>query len=174
MKEYKIKEYKRIASLKLIDMFGKEWVSENSRNLSSIFQDKGDSVEIKFIQNEYLCSEEELISKNSIFESKVRISFIINKKDKTCRVLSDTIVTGKLRDKIKARILECCTLFAFEYEGKEYHVDPFSENDFCVYTDVYGDQNMFEMSDIEDVMGTPYIDGKSLNEVADYIEILDW
>lgn len=94
-------EYKEIASLKLIDLFGKEWVYENSRNLSSNCQDMGDSVKITFIQNEYLYSEEELISKNSIFESKGRISFIINKKDKTCRILSDTIVICNKENQIK-------------------------------------------------------------------------
>ena len=75
---------------------------------------------------------------------------------------------------IESRILECCTLFAFEYEGKEYHVDPFSKNDFCVYADVYGEQSMIKLSDIEDVMSMPYIDGKSLNEAADNIEIICW
>lgn len=163
-------EYKKIASMKFIDIFGKDWVYENSRNISSNCRDMGDSVEIKFIQNEYLCSEEELISKNGVSESKGRISFIVNKKDKTCRVLSDTIVIGKRRDRIKARILECCTLFAFDYKGKEYNIDPFSETDFHIYAD----GNEFNVSDIEDVMGMPYIDGKNLNEVADLIENIDW
>ena len=132
------------------------------------------------------CSLGMLVSREKLDEMILEIEFIemayaygdgreAERKYDRYGCLWDYFKSAKeLTECIKSRILECCTLFAFEYEGKEYHIDPFSENDFCVYADVYGDQSMLELSDIENVMGMPYIDGKSLNEVADYIEILDW
>lgn len=78
-------------------------------------------------------------------------------------------------DKIKARISEMCTLFAFEYDGKDGNVDPYylpetKQNEFLLFFN--GDEQI--VYDIEDVMNTPFIDGKTLSEVADKIEITEW
>lgn len=78
-------------------------------------------------------------------------------------------------DKIKNRIDEMCTLFGFEYNGKEGNVDPcysFStkQNNFLLFFD--GTEQTVHT--IDDVMNTPFIDGKTLAEVADKIEITEW
>jgi len=72
-----------------------------------------------------------------------------------------------LYDKLKNRILECCTLVEFEYNGKIYNVDPFSESDFHIYAD--GDE--FDVTSIDAVFNSPYIEGKSLSSVIDDIKI---
>ncbi len=78
-------------------------------------------------------------------------------------------------EKIKARINEMCTLFGFEYNGKEGNVDPcYSHSDkqynFLLFFD--GEEQI--VHSIEDVMNTPFIDGKTLTEVAEKIEIIEW
>lgn len=73
-------------------------------------------------------------------------------------------------EKIKGRINELCTLFGFEYNGKIGNVDPYSRNRFLLFYDGV-DQ---VVTDIDSVMSTPFIDGKSLNEVYDKITITEW
>lgn len=76
---------------------------------------------------------------------------------------------------IKNRIAEMVTLFGFEYNGKEGNVDPYylpekKTDAFLLYYDGT-EQTVYN---IEDVMNTPFIEGKTLNDVADQIEITDW
>ena len=76
---------------------------------------------------------------------------------------------------IKNRIDEMCTLFGFEYNGKEGNVDPCydhiaKQNDFLLY--FAGEEQT--VHDIESVMNTPFIDGHSLNEVAEQLEITEF
>lgn len=78
-------------------------------------------------------------------------------------------------DKIKSRIAEMCTLFGFEYSGKDGNVDPYylpetGKSEFLLFFD--GNEQVVD--NIDDVMSTPFIDGKSLNEIADKITITDW
>ena len=78
-------------------------------------------------------------------------------------------------DKIKTRIGEMCTLFAFEYDGKDGNVDPCyspvtKQDNFLLYYD----GNEQTVHNIDDVMNTPFIDGKTLTEIADKIEITEW
>lgn len=80
-----------------------------------------------------------------------------------------------MADKIKARIAEMCTLFGFEYNGKDGNVDPYcirktQKNEFLLYFN--GEEQT--VYNIDDVMNTPFIDGKTLTEVADEIEITEW
>lgn len=73
-------------------------------------------------------------------------------------------------DDIRDRILECATLFAFEYDGHLCDVDPFNRNFFRLGCD--GKQ--IEVHSIDEVFDTPYFSGKALKEIADEIEILEW
>lgn len=77
--------------------------------------------------------------------------------------------------KIKERIAECATLFAFEYAGLEGNVDPYyiPESKKHEYLLFYNGAEK-SVSDIDSVMNTPFIDGKSLNELADKITITEW
>jgi hypothetical protein len=78
-------------------------------------------------------------------------------------------------EKIKNRIKECVTLFGFEYNGKEGNVDPYyiptkKSYEFLLCFD----GNEQTVYDIEAVMTTPFINGKTLNEVCNKIVITDW
>ena len=78
-------------------------------------------------------------------------------------------------DKIRNRIEECVSMLTFEYNGKEGNVDPYyiTENRRKEYLILFDgcEQNVY---DIETVMNTPFIDGKSLNEIADKLVITEW
>lgn len=78
-------------------------------------------------------------------------------------------------DKIKGRISECATLFGFEYLGKDGNVDPYyiPENKTHEYL-LYFDGEEQTVYNLEDVMNTPFIDGKALSEVAEKIIITEW
>ena len=76
---------------------------------------------------------------------------------------------------IKNRINQCATLFGFVFNGKDGNVDPYyipetNSIEFLLYFD--GDEQT--VYDIEDVMNTPFIEGKTLAEVADQIRITEW
>lgn len=73
-------------------------------------------------------------------------------------------------DKIKNRITEICSHFTFEYNGKNCGVDPFSMDSFDMWC---GDKDM-RVNNIDDVMGAAFFDGKSLAEIAEEIEIIEW
>ena len=76
---------------------------------------------------------------------------------------------------IRNRINECITLFGFEYEGKGGNVDPcfIPEKKGYEYL-LYFDGEEQTVYDIDSVMNTPFIRGKTLNEVANEIEITEW
>ena len=78
-------------------------------------------------------------------------------------------------DKIKARIGEMCTLFGFEYNGKDGNVDPYylpetGEDSFLLFFD----GNEQTVDNLDAVMNTPFIDGKTLREVSDKLVITEW
>ncbi len=72
------------------------------------------------------------------------------------------------------RLLEMCTLFEFTYNGKDGNIDPYytpqNGNTFLLYYDGK-EQTVYS---IDEVLSTPFIDGKCLNEIYDQIEITDW
>lgn len=70
---------------------------------------------------------------------------------------------------IKDRINEICTIFEFDYKGKNCAVDPFSKSSFVMW---YGDNDYIAHS-IDDVMSVKLFDGKSLTEIVDEIENVD-
>lgn len=77
--------------------------------------------------------------------------------------------------KIKKRIAECVTLFGFDYQGKSGGVDPYyiPETNSYEYLLFYDD---FEVNvyNIDDVMNTPFINGKNLTELSDKVIITEW
>lgn len=76
-------------------------------------------------------------------------------------------MTGKT---IKERILSSFSAVAFEYNGKKCGIDPFSENEFCLWC---GDKDITVHS-IDAVTETAFFDGKSLEEIANQIDIYEW
>jgi len=78
-------------------------------------------------------------------------------------------------DKIKSRLSDCITLFGFEYNGKEGNVDPYyiPESKSQEYLLFFDGQEQTVL-DIDSAMQTPFIDGHSLNELADELIITEW
>lgn len=76
--------------------------------------------------------------------------------------------------RIADRIAEMITLFGFEYNGKDGNVDPYympsGGSSFLLFFD--GDEQI--VHNIDAVMSTPFIAGKSLNELYDQIKITEW
>ena len=68
---------------------------------------------------------------------------------------------------IKKEILETFSAVTFKYHGKNCGVDPFSMKSFCLW---FGDEDKYTNS-IEETMTVKFFDGKSLNEIAQIIEI---
>lgn len=73
-------------------------------------------------------------------------------------------------EKIKNRLKELCSHMTFEYNGKDCGVDPISHTEFAIWC---GDEDTTAKS-IDEVMTTPFFDGKSLSEIADVITIDEW
>lgn len=73
-------------------------------------------------------------------------------------------------DKLKARIDELCTHITFEYDGKNCGIDPFSHSHYDMW---YGDEEYIANS-IDDVMQIKLFGGKSLTEIADILELIDY
>ena len=67
---------------------------------------------------------------------------------------------------LRDRINSICTHVLFDYNGKECVVDPFNEKHFDMW---YGDDFM-EAHGIEEVMQTPFFDGKALEDIVDQLE----
>lgn len=66
---------------------------------------------------------------------------------------------------IRDRINSLCTHVLFDYNGKDCGVDPFNANRFDMW---YGEHCM-EVHSIDEVMQTPFFDGKALQDIADQI-----
>lgn len=67
---------------------------------------------------------------------------------------------------LRERINSICTHILFDYNGKECGVDPFSEDNFDMWC---GDETM-NAKNIDEVMQTPFFDGKALQDITDKIE----
>lgn len=68
---------------------------------------------------------------------------------------------------IRDRLNEMVSHITFEYKGKPCGVDPLSQTHYEIW---YGDVDMVATS-LDEVMTTPFFDGKSLSEIAEEIEI---
>lgn len=80
-----------------------------------------------------------------------------------------TVTSYKSSD-IKERLLEFSNLMMLSCNGIEYHIDPFNEN----YFHIFCDGKEYDFHNIDDVMNDPAFDGKSINDIAEQIEVLDW
>ena len=67
---------------------------------------------------------------------------------------------------LRDRIESLCTHVLFDYNGKECGVDPLAHDNFDMW---YGDDFM-EAHGIEEVMQTPFFDGKALEDIVDQLE----
>lgn len=72
--------------------------------------------------------------------------------------------------KLRDRIDEICTHVLFDYNGKTCGVDPISQQHFDMW---YGDAYA-AASSIDEVFSLPLFDGKSLTQIYDSIQNLEW
>ena len=81
-----------------------------------------------------------------------------------------------MAEKIKNRLLECASHMCFDYNGKDCGVDPFyiPEERKIYFNMWYGENTVHTAHDIDEVMTINFFDGKSLNEIADTVEITEW
>lgn len=76
-------------------------------------------------------------------------------------------------DQIKDVVVENCTLFGFSFLGKDGNVDPCyvpGEGDHYL---LYFDGNEQTVTNFDEVLTTPFVDGHSLAQIANQIEITD-
>ena len=81
-----------------------------------------------------------------------------------------TMQPSSMAEKIRARLLEFCTLMSFEYRGLYCDIDPFDPHQFHI---MCGDKEQ-DVHSIKEVMESPLFAGASLQDIADEIKILDW
>lgn len=67
---------------------------------------------------------------------------------------------------LKDRINSICTHVLFDYNGKECGVDPFNEKHF----DMWCGDDFMEAHSIDEVMKTPFFEGKALENIIDQLE----
>lgn len=75
----------------------------------------------------------------------------------------------KLND-LKTRIYSLVSHVLFDYSGKPCGVDPLNHSHYDMW---YGDEAI-TVDSIDSVMTTPFFDGKSLTQIFDDIENLDY
>lgn len=71
---------------------------------------------------------------------------------------------------VRKRLLEFSTLMSFYYNGVYCNIDPFSPTNFHL---MCGDMET-DMTSIDDVMNSPFFNGKSLAEIADIVDFDEW
>ena len=69
-------------------------------------------------------------------------------------------------NEIKDYISSLCSHLTFDFHGKSCGIDPISSDHFDMW---YGDDFM-EAHGIEEVMQTPFFDGKALEDIVDQLE----
>lgn len=67
---------------------------------------------------------------------------------------------------LRDRIESLCTHVLFDYDGKECGIDPLDAGHFDMW---YGDKFM-EAHSIDEVMQTPFFNGKALEDIVDQLE----
>lgn len=79
------------------------------------------------------------------------------------------------KNDIKSNILLCKGLFGFQYNEKEGNIDPYyiPEKQSYKYLLAFDGDEQF-VYDIDAVMNTPFINGQSLNDVAEKITITEY
>ena len=69
-------------------------------------------------------------------------------------------------DEIRSYVASLCSHLTFDFEGKSCGVDPLAADQFDMWC---GDDAMTAKS-ADEVMNTPFFDGKCLKEIADKIQ----
>lgn len=87
-----MKEYKRIAAMKLLEIVGKEWLDKNKDNICIYYFEEGSIMRVVFCLISSLPSEQETIENtNRDFQPNGSISFEIDKKTKEAKVYKNLL-----------------------------------------------------------------------------------
>lgn len=87
-----MKEYKKIAAKKLLEIVGQEWLYNNKDNICTYYYEEGSILRVVFCLISSLPSEQETIENtNPDFQPKDSISFNINKATKECTVYKNLL-----------------------------------------------------------------------------------
>ena len=62
-----------------------------------------------------------------------------------------------------------CSHVLFDYHGKECGVDPFNEKHF----DMWCGKDYMEAHSIDEVMNSPFFEGKTLEDIIDQLENIE-
>ncbi|RHK00729.1 hypothetical protein DW098_00620 [Ruminococcus sp. AM07-21] len=75
------------------------------------------------------------------------------------------MTSKELRDRINSM----CSHVLFDYHGKECGVDPFNEKHF----DMWCGKDYMEAHSIDEVMNSPFFEGKTLEDIIDQLENIE-
>ena len=75
---------------------------------------------------------------------------------------------------IENRIAEMCSHFTFEYNGISCGIDPLCNSDKNIKFDIWCGEDAFTAKTVEEVMSKPFFNGKSLSDIAEEIDIIDF
>ncbi|MGN0631036.1 MAG: hypothetical protein ACI4JN_06890 [Ruminococcus sp.] len=78
----------------------------------------------------------------------------------------------KSTDILRKKVKDCYGLVEFSYQGKDGNIDPYFHGNGNYSYLLYFDGSEKTVYSIDDVMDTPFICGKSLNEIGNEIIIL--
>lgn len=70
---------------------------------------------------------------------------------------------------LKKRISSLCTHVLFDYNGHSCGIDPLALDNF----DMWCDEEYMKANSIDEVMDTPFFEGKKLQDIAEEIENID-
>lgn len=76
-------------------------------------------------------------------------------------------------DLLKKKVEACYGLVEFTYRGKYGNIDPYFHKDGTYSYLLYFDGFEKTVYSIEDVMNTPFVCGKSLNDLKEAVRVLD-
>lgn len=71
---------------------------------------------------------------------------------------------------IRDYVASCASMLYFQYHGKEGHVDPYSSTEFLLWFD--GKETT--VHSVDEVMNTPFWDGKALADIAGDVTDIGW
>lgn len=71
---------------------------------------------------------------------------------------------------IRDRLLEFCSLMTLRYKNIEFDIDPFNPE----YFHISCNGKEWDVDSIDKVMDERFLKGRSLNEIAEVVEIIDW
>lgn len=74
-------------------------------------------------------------------------------------------------NQIKNIIQDCATLFEFEYQEIYGNIDPYFHGNNTFSFLLYFNGKEKTVYSINEVMNNPFINGKSLNEVAEFLNV---